>query len=88
MVQAVRELEAALGDGVKRVAEEESGPLVLQRRSLFAARPLAAGQALAREDIAVLRPQHGITADHLDRVVGRTLSRAVDELEPITWDCL
>ncbi|MFZ5585183.1 MAG: N-acetylneuraminate synthase family protein [Thermodesulfobacteriota bacterium] len=88
MAQAVRELERALGDGVKRVAAEEGQTVILQRRSLYAARPLKAGQVLTRDDLVVLRPQHGITPDHLERVVGRTLARDVGELEPVTWEHL
>ncbi len=88
MAQAVRELERALGDGVKRLAEEESQTVILQRRSLFAARDLPAGHRLTREDIAVLRPQHGILANRLGEVVGCTLGKAVGALEPITWEHL
>lgn len=88
MAKAVRELERALGDGVKRVVEEESQTVILQRRSLYAARPLQAGQVLTREDLVVLRPQHGITPDHLERVIGRTLARDVGELQPLTWEHL
>ena len=88
MAQAVRNLEKALGDGVKTVTPEESETRVVMRRSLFAARSLEAGHRLSREDVVVLRPQHGITPDHLDEVIGCTLSQAVAELEPITWDHL
>lgn len=88
MAQAVRELEKAMGDGVKRVVDEESETVILQRRAIYAARPLEKGHILNRDDLVVIRPQHGITPDHLERVVGCALSRAVGELEPITWDHL
>lgn len=88
MAQAVRELEKAMGDGVKRVVEEESETVILQRRAIYAARPLEKGHELSRDDLVILRPQHGITPDHLERVVGRTLSQAVGELEPVTWEHL
>jgi sialic acid synthase SpsE len=88
MVDAVRELERALGDGVKRPAPEEAETRVVMRRSLFAAKRLPAGKVLERGDLVALRPQHGITPDRLPEVLGCTLSRQVEELEPLTWDCL
>lgn len=85
MSQAIRELEAAMGDGTKRVMPEESVTYVLQRRALYAARDLTAGQVLTREDLLILRPQHGITADHLEQVLGCTLTKDVAKGDPITW---
>ena len=56
MVDRTRELERALGSRNKQVAENETQTVVIQRRCLRAARDLAAGEILKREDIAVLRP--------------------------------
>lgn len=56
MVDRTRELEAALGSPVKRVAENEAQTVVLQRRCIRAARDLAAGETLRAEDLEVLRP--------------------------------
>jgi sialic acid synthase SpsE len=88
MAQAVRNLEKALGDGVKRVTPEETETRVVMRRSLYAARDLPAGHRLTREDMVVLRPQAGIIPSHLDQVIGCTLTKAVAQWEPITWDHL
>jgi len=85
MAEAVRNLEKAMGDGVKRVTPEETETRVVMRRSLYAARNLPAGYRLTREDLVVLRPQSGIIPIHLDQVIGCTLSKAVAEAEPITW---
>jgi sialic acid synthase SpsE len=86
MAEGVRNLEKALGDGIKRVTLEERETRVVMRRSLFAARGLEAGHKLTREDIVILRPQHGITPDHLDKVIGCTLSQGVNAMEPLTWN--
>lgn len=75
MVDATRELDDALGDGVKRVEPNERSTVVVQRRSLCAARDLPAGTVLKAEDLIPLRPcppgafQPFEAAD----VVGRTL---------------
>jgi len=56
MVERSRELEQALGDADKRIAENERETVVVQRRCLRASRPIAAGTRLTRGMIDVLRP--------------------------------
>jgi len=56
MVDRTRELEAALGKGVKRVMDNEKETIIVQRRSLRAVRDLRAGDILLDKDIFPLRP--------------------------------
>jgi len=56
MVEAARNLEAALGSGVKEVEENERGTLIIQRRCIRASRHINAGTVLTREDLEILRP--------------------------------
>jgi sialic acid synthase SpsE len=88
MVQAVRDTEAALGDGVKRMAAAEADLYVTARRSLFAARTIEAGTVLGEEDVAVLRPGTGIEVRDLPHVLGRTARRRIDRHEPLAWEML
>ena len=73
MVDDARLLEAALGDGQKRVEENEQETVVLQRRCVRAARDLPAGTTISREDLVVLRPapRDALGAHEIHRVVGR-----------------
>ncbi|MEA2654502.1 MAG: hypothetical protein QOI37_1729 [Chloroflexota bacterium] len=86
MVQAVRDTEAALGDGVKRMAAAEADLYVTARRSLFAARSIEAGTVMLEADVAILRPGTGIEVRDLPRVVGRTARRRIDRHEPLAWE--
>lgn len=86
MVTAIRETEAALGTGVKRVTPAEAEMYRLGRRSVVAARDLPAGHVVAREDVAVKRPGYGIPVHELDALVGRTTTRAHEADEVLTWD--
>lgn len=74
MVDDVRLLEAALGDGQKKVEDNEQETVVLQRRCVRAARDLPAGTTLTREDLVVLRPAplDAYAAHEVGAVVGRT----------------
>ena len=75
MVQRGRELEAALGDGVKRVEANESQTAVLQQRCLRATRDLPAGHVLVAADLEALRPApDGAARPHeLPQLLGRHL---------------
>ena len=87
MVDRTRELESALGDGLKKVEENESDTVVVQRRCLRTAKPLPAGTVLTREMIDALRPapRDGIFPYNLDRVLGLRLRRDMDQGEHLRW---
>lgn len=90
MVDRTRELEAALGEPVKRVAANEAETVVVQRRCLRAARPIAAGQTLGRDDVEALRPAPGgsIPPFEVESVLGRKARTAVAPGEALTWSIL
>jgi sialic acid synthase SpsE len=77
MVEDTRMLEAALGDGEKKIEDNESQTIVLQRRCVRAARDLEAGTVLTREDVEVLRPapRDAIPAHDVSLVVGERVNR-------------
>jgi sialic acid synthase SpsE len=86
MVRAIRDTEAALGNGIKRRAPAEDDLYVTARRSLFAARPIEAGEVLGEDDIAILRPGTGLEVRDRPKVVGRTARRRIERHEPLAWD--
>ncbi|HTK49625.1 MAG TPA: N-acetylneuraminate synthase family protein [Gemmatimonadaceae bacterium] len=90
MVDRTRELELALGDATKSVAENERQTHVVQRRSLRATRDLAAGSTLAREDLEPLRPSPAgsVPPYALSDVLGRRLARPLARGDALSWDAL
>jgi N-acetylneuraminate synthase len=56
MVDRVRHFERTLGDGVKKVQDNEQETHIIQRRAWYATRDIERGQRLEREDIIALRP--------------------------------
>ena len=75
MVREVREVEAALGDGCKRVAEAERANITVARKSIVAARPIAAGEVFTEKNITVKRPGNGMSPLLWDKVLGRRASQ-------------
>jgi len=88
MVTAIREAEASLGVSVKRVTDAEAEMYALGRRSLVAARDIAAGSAVGREDIAVKRPGTGVPVHEMEVVLGRQAARDIVADEVLSWDDL
>ena len=86
MIQAIRDAQDALGDGIKRMAPAEADLYVTARRSLFAARPIEAGSLIVEADIAILRPGTGIAVHDQAKVVGRTARRRIERHEPLAWE--
>lgn len=90
MVDRTRELEAALGDGNKRVVENERQTVIVQRRCVRLAGDLPAGTELRREHLEVLRPApaDAIFPYDLERVIGMRLRADVPAGEYLRWTML
>lgn len=87
MVDRTRELENALGVGIKQVEANERETAVLQRRAIRLARNVLAGRPLAREDLEVLRPcpPDALPPYHLPNVVGRRPRSDLKAGIHLTW---
>ncbi len=88
LIATLRQVQGALGDGVKRPAPCELGNREVARRSLVAARDLRAGERLAPGLVAIKRPATGIQPADLEQALGRRLAADVAADTPITWDML
>jgi N-acetylneuraminate synthase len=85
MVRAVREVEDALGTGVKVAGASELRNLAAARRSLVAARAIRRDEAFTEENLAVKRPGGGLSPFLYWEWLGRRAGRdyAKDEaIEP------
>jgi len=87
MVEATRMLEAAMGDGVKKIEDNERETVVIQRRCVRAARDLSEGHILDRADVEVLRPAptQAIPAHEVASTVGMKLTRPLHRGQDLTW---
>lgn len=90
MVQRTRELDAALGCGVKRVEENESETVIVQRRCLRAAEDLKQGALLTDKMVEALRPApiDAVFPYDLARIVGKRLLTDLPKGEAIRWSLL
>jgi N,N'-diacetyllegionaminate synthase len=82
MVAAIRNIEVALGDGVKRLTPSEARNKPVARKSLVASKPIKTGEVFTVENITAKRPGTGISPMRWDEILGKRATRdfAADEL--------
>lgn len=75
MVSEANKLYLALGDGIKKLEENEKESVIVQRRSLFLRRDMKAGEIIKKEDLIPLRPirEDGIEPWEIGKVINQKL---------------
>jgi N,N'-diacetyllegionaminate synthase len=85
MVQGIRVIEKALGDGIKRPTASERANLPNVRKSLVAARAIQVGELFTVDNITAKRPGWGISPMYWDTLLGCQAKRAYAIDEMIEW---
>lgn len=85
---ASKRIADALGDGIKRVSDDELAKRLKFRRTIATARALKAGDEIRYEDILFKRPGTGIPADKHKEIIGRHVSRDIDANKTLFWEDL
>lgn len=82
MVAAIRNIEVALGDGIKRLTPSEAGNKPVARKSLVATQLIKAGETFTATNVTTKRPGTGISPMRWDEIMGRVAPHdfAADEL--------
>lgn len=81
MVDAIRNIELALGTGVKEPAESEKKNIEVARKSIVANRAIKAGEILTEENITTKRPGNGISPMRWKEVLGTIAGKDFEEDE-------
>ena len=82
MVEAIRNIEKAMGDGNKRPSNSEKPNIEIARKSIVAIKSIAKGDVFSDKNIAVKRPGNGLSPMKWDSIVGSIAERdyELDEL--------
>ena len=83
MIAAIREVETALGDARKAPAAEELPNRAIARRSLVAARAIAAGEPFSLDNLTAKRPADGLSPMAIWPLLGQPAARAWVEDEAV-----
>ncbi|MCE3278363.1 MAG: N-acetylneuraminate synthase [Bacteroidetes bacterium] len=89
MVSRMRDIESAIGDGIKNGPREEEMELYTKaRRSIIAKTKINKGHIITGNDIVIKRPGLGIHPSQIELVIGKKAIKDIEEDEPITWDMI
>jgi len=88
MVTAIRNVERAMGDGIKKPTKSENDLKKIVRRSLVTANEIKAGNTISPDDIIIKRPGTGISAKFKDKVVGMKSGSDISVDSVIKWEDL
>ena len=75
MVRAIRNIEKALGNGIKKPSSSELKNKPVARKSIVAARDIRKGEVFTEENLTVKRPGTGISPMRWDEVIGRNAKK-------------
>jgi len=87
MVDAIREIEKALGSINYEVTEHEKASKVF-RRSLFAVEDIMKGELFTDKNIRSIRPGNGIPPKYYFEILGKNAKKEILRGTPLTWDLI
>jgi len=85
MVKSIRNIEKALGDGIKKPNKSEAEIMKLARKTLVATRDIKKGEILKGEDIAIKRAGLGIIPKLSNIIVGMKIRKNIEKDTPFDW---
>ena len=83
MVESIRNVESALGDGIKKLAESEKKNISIARKSIIAKRDIKTGEIFTQENLTVKRPGNGISPMKWFEILGQEAIKDFKEDELI-----
>lgn len=83
MVKAIRKIERALGDGVKKPTNSEKNNMIAARKSIVAAKAIRKGEIFTEENLTTKRPGNGISPMKWTEIIGSKSNKNYDEDELI-----
>ena len=70
LVEGIRNIEVAMGDGIKRPTESELANKIVARKSVVAVRDIRQGELLSEENLVAKRPGSGLSPMEWDSLIG------------------
>jgi N,N'-diacetyllegionaminate synthase len=85
LTNMIRDVEAALGDGIKRPMPSEIKNKTIMQKSLTARRNIPGGKIIKAEDLVCRRPGDGLLPKWFDKVSGKKATRDIKENQTLTF---
>ncbi len=88
MVSSIRNIELALGDGMKKPSDSETKNIEIVRKSIHLAREMAKGEVIKFEDLIMTRPANGISPMDYENVIGQKINKDLKQGIQLKWSDL
>ena len=90
MIERSKELELSLGDGEKKIEDNEIDTVVLQRRSIRINKEIKKDYVIKRDDLNVLRPcpKNAIDPRDINKIIGKKINKNIIQDEILKWEDL
>lgn len=85
MITSIRNIELALGDGIKVPSASERKNMIIARKSLHTLVPLTEGTILSNDNLIPKRPGDGISPMDIDNVIGKILKYDLPEDHKLSY---
>ncbi len=86
MVKSIRNIEKALGDGVKKPSPSESKNIAIARKSIHTNDFIKAGDIITSENIVMKRPGNGISPMEYENVLGKRFNKDLEPDQLLTYN--
>jgi N,N'-diacetyllegionaminate synthase len=86
MVSAIRNIELAMGTGVKKPSESEMKNMAIARKSIHLKRNMQKGDLITEDDLDMLRPGNGISPMRMEEFVGKICSHDITAGQLLKWE--
>lgn len=88
MITAIRNIEMAIGTGIKKPAKSEANTREIARKSLIAKKEIKSGETILSDDIEIKRPGTGISPEFKEKVAGMKAKSDIASDSVISWEDL
>ncbi|MFU7516441.1 N-acetylneuraminate synthase [Clostridium sp. HCS.1] len=82
MVNSIRNIELALGNGIKNLTESEKKNIKIARKSIVCSRNIKMGDIFTEDNLTIKRPGTGLSPKMWDNIIGKKAQRDyyIDEM--------
>lgn len=88
MVDAIRNVEVAMGDGIRRFSENELEIKKIARKSIILNENISEGMAIEKNMLSIKRPGTGIAPKYINQVIGKKVNKYLDKNTVLKWEYL
>ena len=83
MVRAIRNIEKALGNGIKKPSPSEKKNIIVARKSIVAKRDIKKGELLTEENLTTKRPATGLSPMMWEEIIGKRANKDIAKDTPL-----